>query len=77
MTKLEWILDLFTWGVHNEIDGISDLSPYYLIKKDNLKFLVNIKNWVLEVIELPSNTNDKKFSYGNNKFINCGKLKLN
>lgn len=76
MTKLEWILDLFTWGVHNDIDGISDLSPYYLIKKDNLKFLVNIKDWVLEVIELPSNTNDKKFSYGNNKFINCGKLKL-
>lgn len=77
MTKLEWILDLFTWGVHDDIDGISDLSPYYLVKKGNLKFLVNIKNWILEVIELPSNTNDKKFSYGNNKFINCGKLKLN
>ncbi len=77
MTKLEWILDLFTWGVHNDIDGISDLSPYYLVKKDNLKLLVNIKDWVLEVIELPSNTNDKKFSYGANKFINCGKLKLN
>lgn len=77
MTKLGWILDLFTWGVHDDIDGISDLSPYYLVKKDNLKLLVNIKDWVLEVIELPSNTNDKKFSYGNNKFINCGKLKLN
>lgn len=76
MTKLEWILDLFTWGIHDDIDGISDLSPYYLVKKDNLKFLVNIKDWVLEVIELPSNTNDKKFSYGNNKFINCGKLKF-
>lgn len=77
MTKLEWILDLFTWGVHGDIDSISDLSPYYLVKKDNLKFLVNIKDWVLEVIELPSNTNDKKFSYGCNTFINCGKLKFN
>lgn len=77
MTKLEWVLDLFTWGVHSDIDGISNLSPYYLVKKDNLKLLVNIKDWTLEVIELPSNTNDKKFSYGSNKFINCGKLKLN
>lgn len=76
MTKLEWILDFFAWGIHDDIDGISDLSPYYLVKKDNLKLLVNIKDWVLEVIELPSNTNDKKFSYDNNKFINCGKLKL-
>ncbi len=76
MTKLEWILDLFTRGIHDDIDGISNLSPYYLVKKDNLKLLVNIKDWVLEIIELPSNINDKKFSYGNNKFINCGKLKL-
>lgn len=76
MTKLEWLLDLFTWGIHDDIDGISDLSPYYLVKKDNLKLLVNIKDWVLEVVELPSNTNDKKFSYGGNYFINCGKLKL-
>lgn len=77
MKKLEWILDFLTWGIHDDVDILSDLSPYYLIKKDNLKLLVNIKDWVLEVIELPSNTNDKKFSYGQNKFINCGKLKLN
>lgn len=76
MTKIEWILDFFTWGIHDDIDGLSDLSPYYLVKKDNLKLLVNIKNWVLEVVELPSKTNDKKFSYGNNRFINCGRLKL-
>ena len=76
MTKLEWILDFITWCVHDKIDGIGNLSPYYLVKKDNLKLLVNIKDWVLEVVELPSNTKDKKFSYGGNKFINCGKLKL-
>ena len=58
-------------------DGLSDLSPYYLVKKDNLKLLVNIKDWTLIVIELPSNTNDKKFIYGKNKFKNCGLLKLN
>lgn len=77
MTKLEWILDFLVWGVHGDIDGLSNLSPYYLVKKDNLKLLVNIKDWVLEVIELPDNTNEKKFSYGQNKFINCGRLKLN
>ncbi len=76
MTKIEWILDLFTWGIHDDLDGISDLSPYYLVKKDKLTFLVNIKNWVLEVIELPNNTSDKRFSYGNNKFVNCGRLNL-
>ena len=55
-------------------DITSDASPYYLVKKDNLKFLVNIKNYILEVIELPPNINDKKFIYGSNKFINMGKL---
>ena len=49
---------------------------YYLVKKDNLKLLVNVKNWTLEVIELPNNTNERKFVYGKNKFINCGKLKM-
>lgn len=76
MTKLEWILDFFTWGIHDDLNGISDLSPYYLVKKDNLKLLVNIKDWVLEVIELPNNINEKRFSYGDNKFINCGRLNL-
>ena len=32
---------------------------------------------LLDLIELPNNTNDKKFIYGKNKFRNCGKLKLN
>ena len=63
-------------GPISTADELSDLSPYYLVKKDNLKFLVNIKNWTLEVIELPSNTNDKKFIYGKNKFRNVGKLNI-
>lgn len=64
-------------GPVSTAEGLSDLSPYYLVKKDNLKLLVNIKNWTLEVIELPNNTNEKKFVYGKNKFINCGELKTN
>lgn len=63
-------------GPIDTADVLSDMSPYYLVKKDNLKLLVNIKNYILEVIELPSNTKDKRFIYGKNKFINCGKLKL-
>ncbi|MGN1342397.1 MAG: helix-turn-helix domain-containing protein [Bacilli bacterium] len=75
MGKLEGILDLLTGGDYYLIKGVSDLSPYYLVTKDNLKLLVNIKNWVLEVSELPINTNVKKFTTKGNKFINCGKLK--
>lgn len=83
MNLVEFIIDFFIGGSAPEMmypietaDILSDLSPYYLVKKDNLKLLVNIKNWVLEVIELPSNTNEKKFIYGKNRFRNCGKLKL-
>lgn len=44
MTKLETILEFFTYGIHDNIDSISDLSPYYFVKKDNVKLLVNIKD---------------------------------
>lgn len=74
--KLEGLLDLFTGGNYNLIKGVSDLSPYYLAVKDNIKLLINIKEWNLEVIELPSNTNPQKFIYNKKKFINCGKLKF-
>lgn len=76
MGIIESILDLFTDGDYYLIKNVSDLSPYYLVKKDNVKLLVNIKDWVLEVYELPGSINEKKFSYGQNKFKNCGKLKL-
>lgn len=76
---IELILDTFivpSIGPVSTADELGDLSPYYLVKKDELKLLVNIKNYTLEVIELPFNTNDKKFIYKKNKFRNCGKLKL-
>ncbi len=76
---IELILDTFiapSIGPVSTADKLGDLSPYYLVKKDDLKLLVNIKNYTLEVIELPFNTNDKKFIYKKNKFRNCGKLKL-
>lgn len=76
---IELILDTFiasSIGPVSTADELGDLSPYYLVKKDDLKLLVNIKNYTLEVIELPFNTNDKKFIYKKNKFRNYGKLKL-
>lgn len=76
---IELVLDIFIApeiGPVSTADVFGDLSPYYLIKKDNLKLLVNIKNYIMEVIELPSNTNDRKFVYGKNKFINCGKINV-
>jgi len=41
-----------------------------------VKLLVNIKKWVLTAVELPSDTNEKKFTYGKDAFVNTGKLKL-
>lgn len=76
MNIVENIIDFFVDIMPITLsDVIGDVSPYYLIKKDNLKLLVNIKAYTLEAIELPSSTNDKKFIYGQNKFINYGKFK--
>ena len=76
---IENVLDVFIApeiGPVSTADSLGNLSLYYLVKKDNLKLLVNIKDYVLEVIELPTSTNDKKFVYGKNNFVNCGKLEL-
>ncbi len=76
MSKLEATFDFLVGAGTVELaDALNDMSPYYLVTKDNLKLLVNIKDWILEVIELPCDTNEKKFSYEKNKFINRGRLK--
>ena len=69
----DWIIGA---GAIETIDALKDRTPYYLVKKDGLKFLVNIHDYILEVIELPENTNDKKFVYGKNKFKQFKKLEL-
>ena len=83
MNFIEFMIDIFVGGSTPEMiypietaDVLSDLSPYYLVIKDGMKYLVNIKEWTLKVIELPDNTNTKKFVYEKNLFRNCGKLKL-
>jgi hypothetical protein len=58
------------------IDSLDDTTPFFLIKKDGLKLLVNIHDYILEVIELPENTNDKKFTYGKNVFKQFKKIEL-
>ena len=76
---IDFLIDTFVSpeiGPVDTADMLNDLSPYYLVKKDDLRFLVNIKKWVLEVVELPTNINDKRFTYENNAFINTGKIKL-
>ena len=67
----DWIIGA---GAMETVDALNDTTPYYLIKKDGLKLLVNIHDYILEVIELPENTNDKKFVYGKNKFKQLKKL---
>lgn len=83
MNVTEFIVDLVVGGSSPEMiypihtaDVFSDMSPYYLGIKDNKKFLINIKKWILEVVELEENTNQKKFIYNGNIFRNGGKLKL-
>ena len=79
MSFIDVLIDTFTipWlGPVETSDALGDLSPYYLVKKGNLKLLVNIKNYVLEVVQLPNDVNDKKFVYGKNRFGNTGKIKL-
>ena len=66
MNALELVIDTFISpeiGPISTADQFGDISPYYLVKKDNLKLLVNIKNYVLEVIELPNDTNLYKGVY--------------
>ena len=76
-SKLSWIVsDLIVGaGPMEALDSLDDRTPYYLIKKDGLKLLVNIHDYILEVIELPENTNDKKFTYGKNNFKQFKKIK--
>ena len=77
-SKLGWIVSdwIIGAGPMETLDALDDTSPYYLIKKDGLKLLVSIHDYILEVIELPENTNDKKFVYGNNKFKIFKKMNL-
>ena len=55
MNFISRIFDFIVGGLTPEMfypihtkDVISDLSPYYLLIKDNKKILVNIKKWILE-----------------------------
>ena len=69
MSKLEGIFDFIIGaGTIDVADALNDMSPYYLAIKDNIKLLVNIKDWVLEVKELNPNINEKKFIVDKNIF---------
>lgn len=77
MSKLEATFDFIIGaGTVGLADVLNDLSPFYLVVKDNLKMLVNIKDWTLRVYELPCDTNIKKFVYGKNKFKVCCPVNL-
>ena len=70
MSKLEGIFDFIIGaGTIDLADALNDMSPYYLAKKDNIKLLVNIKEWVLEVKELNPDINEKKFIVDNGTYL--------
>lgn len=75
MGKLESIFDFFVGsGTIQLADTLNDPSPYYLVKKDGIKLLVNIKDWILEVQELNSNIDETKLIVGKNKYYKHQKL---
>ena len=77
MTKLEGIFDFIIGaGTIDVADALNDMSPYYLAIKDNIKLLVNIKDWVLEVKELNPDINEKKFIVDKNIFRKHNELVL-
>ena len=77
MNKIEKTIDFFIDSMPISLsDLVSDFSPYYLVKKDNLKLLVNIKNNILEVYELNSLINEEKFSFDKNIFTKRQELIL-
>ena len=75
---VDTLLDIFVCPEISPIstaDDLRDLSSYYLVKKENLNLLVNIKNRFLKAVELENLQNSKKFIYENNKFTVMGKLR--
>ena len=76
LNKLEGTLDILSGGNYGLIKNASDLSPYYLVIKDEMKLLINIKDWKLLVVELPSDIDTNKFTYDNKVFRNPVLLKL-
>lgn len=75
MNLIERILNLFTGGDYYLIKDVSDLSPYYLITKNETKLLINIKDHILNIYELQEDINTKRFKFDNKTYVNCGKLK--
>lgn len=75
-SKLAWIVSDWVIGAGpmETLDALDDMTPYFLIKKDGIKLLVNIYDYILDVIELPENTNNKKFTHGKNKFKTFNKI---
>ncbi len=71
----EEIADFFIGaGTLNLIDSINDLSPYILVKRDNIRLLVHIKDYILEAIKLPESIDEEKFIFEGNRFM---KVKYN
>ena len=77
LNTLEQVLNLLSGGIlYSTIKDLSDLSPYYLAIKDQTKLLVNIKKWTLEVYQLPTDINLKKFTIGDSQFTKITQIDL-
>lgn len=77
LSKMEATFDFIIGaGTVNLADVLGNMSPYYLVIKDDLKMLINIKDWELTIYELPTDINVKKFVFMNNKFTRGGQIKL-
>lgn len=70
MNKLESIFDFFIGAGTVELaDSLHDLSPYYLVEKNGIQLLVNIKKDLLTVTELLKPFNKKTYILDDNEFM--------
>lgn len=76
MNKMEWLFEILSGTLYSIGKSAANPSPYYLVKKDELKLMVNIQDWCLVVTELPDNINEKKFIIGKNIYRKSSPVKL-
>lgn len=70
MNKLEAFIDFIIQpGIVNVIDSLEDLSAYYLVERNNIQLLINIRKEYIETKELNVNFNKNKCIIDNNLFI--------
>lgn len=75
MNVAERVFDfLIGSGTVQLADALGDMSPYYLVKKDKIHLLVNIRKNVMTAQELAPSTDENQFEIDHNRYIRMNAL---